>query len=288
MSPVQSWKDMTSGIDTPIENQESLPGSSGLARDLELLRCLVHPAAQANGGLNVTQLAEATQRESSQVSRVMRALETANLVERNANRNYRIGPALFALAARGADDQLFRLGMTTLETLADRVRESVHLCTLIGTKVRTLATRTPDNFVSRIIGWEEQLVAAQSTSAGRILLGDFTRPQLRSRFADVVFHDAGPRSPVHDIDTLWAEVQRARLTGYAVVDEEFADGWVGASAAVRDHTGRIVAAINVSAEKANWPQGLAEMGRMTVAAATELSRSLGHQEGASAVQLRPV
>jgi DNA-binding IclR family transcriptional regulator len=279
---------MTSGIDTAAATNDSLPGSSGLGRDLELLRCLAHPAAQANGGLNVTQLAEATNRESSQVSRVMRALESANLVERDASRNYRIGPALFALAARSAEDQLYRLGMITLETLADRVRESVHLCTLIGTKVRTLATRAPDNFVSRVIGWEEQLVAAQSTSAGRILLGDFTRSQLKSRFADVVFHDAGPRSPVHDIDTLWAEVQRAKVTGYAVVDEEFADGWVGASAAVRDHTGCLVAAINVSALKENWPQGLAEMGRMTATAANELSRSLGHQQEALAVQLRPI
>jgi DNA-binding IclR family transcriptional regulator len=279
---------MTSGIDVAVDGPEPLPGSSGLVRDLELLRCLAHPAAQANGGLNVTQLAEATKRESSQVSRVMRALEAANLVERDANRNYRVGPAVFALASRSASDQLYRLGMITLETLADRVQESVHLCTLVGTKVRTLATRTPDNFISRIIGWEEQLVAAQSTSAGRILLGDFTRPQLRSRFAEVVFHDAGLRSPVHDIDTLWAEVQRAKVSGYAVVEEEFADAWVGASAAVRDHTGRIVAAINVSAQQASWPQGLAEMGRMTVAAAAELSRSLGHQQSTSAVQLRPV
>jgi DNA-binding IclR family transcriptional regulator len=279
---------MTSGEPTAVDAPDAVPGSSGLARDLELLRCLAHPAAQANGGLNVTQLAEATNRESSQVSRVMRALETANLVERDANRNYRIGPALFALAARSADNQLYRLGMITLETLTNRVQESVHLCTLIGTKVRTLATRTPDNFVSRVIGWEEQLVPAQSTSAGRVLLGDFTRPQLKSRFADVVFHDAGPRSPVHDIDSLWTEVQRAKVTGYAIVDEEFADDWVGASAAVRDHTGRIVAAINASAQKHHWPQGLAEMGRMTAAAATELSRSLGHLQAASAVQLRPV
>src|SRR5438045_4072753 len=111
MWPVQSWEDMTTGADQERVGEPSA-GSSGLARDIELLRCLTHPAALANGGLNVTQLAEATKRESSQVSRVMRALENANLVERDANRNYRIGPAIFALATRTSDDFLYRFGMT--------------------------------------------------------------------------------------------------------------------------------------------------------------------------------
>ncbi|MBI5088293.1 MAG: MarR family transcriptional regulator [Actinobacteria bacterium] len=285
---MQSWQDMTKGIDHPGDGHETPGGSSGLARDLDLLRALSHPAAQANGGLNVTQLAEATKRESSQVSRAMRALETANLVERDANRNYRIGPAVFALAARCADNSLYRLGVITIETLANRVNEAVHLCTLVGTNVRTLATRTPDNFVSRVIGWEEHLVPAQTTSAGRVLLGDFTRVQVESRFADSIFDEPGPRTRVHDIASLWDEVQAARSLGYSVVDEEFADGWVGASAPVRDHTGRIVAAINVAAVKSARPDALAQLAEATLAGANELSRSLGFTPLGPAVHLRPI
>lgn len=283
---MQAWQDMTTNLSKPDKGAEQA-ASSGLARDVELLMCLTTAAARASGGLSVTQLAEATQRETSQVSRVMRSLEAAGLVERDANRSYRIGPAVFALAARSADDHLLRLGMVTLETLADRINEAVHLCVLVGTNVRTLATRTPDNFVSRVIGWEDQLVPAQSTSAGRVLLGDFTRPQLEARFQDVVFHP-GLRAKVFDLESLWAEVQHVKVTGYAVIDEEFADGWVGASAAVRNHTGHIVAAINVAAQKAHWPQGMTEMGRMTLASATELSRSLGYSPADSIVQLRPI
>lgn len=281
---------MTTGIDQRSDANEPAAGVTGLARDVELLRCLVHPAALANGGLNVTQLAEATKRESSQVSRTMRSLENANLVERDTNRNYRIGPAVFALAARSADDYLYRFGVTTIETLANRIKEAVHLCTLVGPNVRTLATRTPDNFVSRVIGWEEHVVPAQSTSAGRVLLGDFTRAQLDSRFVDVIFDEPGPNARVRDTPSLWDEVQRANAIGYSVVDEEFADGWVGASAPVRNHTGRIVAAINIAAQKANWPEpeSLAEMGRLTLAAADELSRSLGFTPLNAAIRLRPV
>ncbi|MFN8021687.1 MAG: IclR family transcriptional regulator C-terminal domain-containing protein [Acidimicrobiales bacterium] len=285
---MQSWQDMTAGIEDEARRQDPAGGASGLARDVELLRCLATPFSLANGGLSVTQLAEATKRESSQVSRVMRALETAKLVERDANRNYRIGPAVFALAAHSADDHLYRHGMTTIETLAGRIHEPVHLCTLVGTNVRTLATSTPDNVVTRVIGWEEQLVPAVSTSAGRILLVDFTRAQVESRFADVTFPSAADGARVVDVASLWDVVAEARQRGCAVVDEEFAQGWVGASAAVRNHTGRVVAAINVAAAKAHWPDGLEPMADAVVDAANELSRSLGYTPSRTATHLRPV
>ncbi|MEI6231372.1 MAG: IclR family transcriptional regulator C-terminal domain-containing protein [Actinomycetes bacterium] len=41
----------------------------------------------------------------------------------------------------------------------------------------------------------------------------------------------------------------ARDKGYATADEEFGLGLMGVSAPVRDHTGRIVAAINVNATR---------------------------------------
>lgn len=285
---MQSWQDMTAGIEDDERRQDGASAASGLARDVELLRCLVTPFALANGGLSVTQLAEATKRESSQVSRVMRTMETAKLVERDANRNYRIGPAVYALAAHSADDRLYRHGMTTIETLAGRIQEAVHLCTLVGTNVRTLATSTPDNVVTRVIGWEEQLVPAVSTSAGWILLVDFTKAQIESRFATATFppSDAGVR--VVDAATLWEVVSEARTRGCAIVDEEFAQGWVGASAAVRNHTGRVVAAINVAASKQHWPDGPGPMVDAVVAAADELSRSLGYTPARTATHLRPV
>lgn len=285
---MQSWQDMTTAASEPVNDpSEQSNGASGLSRDVELLRCLATPAALANGGMSVTRLAEATRRDSSQVSRVMRALENVNLVERDSKRNYRIGSALFALAAHAADDHLFRIGTTTVETLAMRIHEPVHLCTLVGTMVRTLATRTPQDLVQRPIDWQEHLVPAHTTSAGRVLLGDFTRIQLEARFANVTFEQT-TKSRVVDVATLWSEVQRAHDLGYALVDEEFAGGWVGASAPVRDYTGRIVAAINVAAEKDNWPQGIDEIGRMALAAANELSSSLGHLRSSAVRHLRPI
>ncbi len=52
-----------------------------------------------------------------------------------------------------------------------------------------------------------------------------------------------------DIDTIGTAILMARDKGYATADEEFGLGLMGVSAPVRDHTGRIVAAINVNATR---------------------------------------
>ncbi len=57
------------------------------------------------------------------------------------------------------------------------------------------------------------------------------------------------RQVVSDLESLRAELARIRANGYALLDEELELGVVGASAPVRDFTGRIVAALNVSAPK---------------------------------------
>src|ERR671937_1288542 len=58
-------------------------GSSGLRRDLELLWGLASDDARSRGGLGVVRLADLVQRDKSQVSRALRALEEVGLVERH-------------------------------------------------------------------------------------------------------------------------------------------------------------------------------------------------------------
>jgi IclR family KDG regulon transcriptional repressor len=58
----------------------------------------------------------------------------------------------------------------------------------------------------------------------------------------------GPLAP-GDAETLHRRIRAARERGYALVDEEFEPGLVGGAAPVRDFSGRIIAAVNVSGPK---------------------------------------
>ena len=73
----------------------------GLGRDVALLEALASDEAGRTDGLGVAAVARLTGREKSQVSRALRALADAGLVERDEDTLvYRLGWRLFSLAAR--------------------------------------------------------------------------------------------------------------------------------------------------------------------------------------------
>lgn len=82
---------------------------------------------------------------------------------------------------------------------------------------------------------------------------------------------------VRDLDSLRAELALIRERGYAISDEELEVGVVAASAPVTDFTGRIVAAVNVSAPKARMPAELETIGKFVAKATEPLSAHLGSQ-----------
>jgi IclR family transcriptional regulator, KDG regulon repressor len=76
-------------------------------------------------------VAQIVNREKSQVSRALRALEECGLVERDPlSREYRLGWQVFSLAARVADRRLLQEAQPVLRSLATELGETVHLCRL--------------------------------------------------------------------------------------------------------------------------------------------------------------
>ena len=257
----------------PLISERS--GSSGLRRDLELLQALSSEEARQRGGLGVVRLAEMLQREKSQVSRALRALEKVGLVERDpATREYRLGWQLFALAARVGDTRLLQVAPPLMRGLVDRLNESVHLCVLQANQVLTVLTEAPQH-AFRASGWVGRAFPAYCSSSGRALLFDFTFEELARRFLHVTFEPYGPVQLVHNVAELYEQVQIARNAGYAAVCEEFEHELVGVSAPVRDFRGRLVAALNVSAPKYRMGDSIDAAGREAVITANQISYAMG-------------
>lgn len=240
----------------------------GLVRDLDLLEALASPEAQRAGGLGVVRLAQLTGREKSQVSRALKALAGAGVVERDPDTlGYRLGWRLFSLVARTVEDRLVRAAEPVMRELAAELEETNHLCVLREQEVLTLLSVSGHSF--RVPGWEGRGVPAHCTSAGRVLLLDASPDDLYVRFAG---HPL-PEAPA--LPELWAKIQRARRDGYARVREEFEAGLAGVSAPIRDFRGRVVAALNVSAPAGRLGARLDAAGRVTAEAAARVSAHLG-------------
>ncbi len=250
------------------------PAGGPLARDFALLERIADAEAIGEAGIGVSALADLARRDKSQVSRALARLAKAGLVERNAaSRRYRLGPKVFALAARAADGRLLVAAAEPMRALARELGETVHLVALAGAEIVTLRTESPHGY--RATGWVGRRVPAHHTSAGRVLLGDATAAEIERRFATASFSRSGPRARIHDLAGLVDAVAAARAAGYAIVDEEFEAGVAGVSAPIRDFRGAVVAALNVSAPAERLRPHLVTAGERTRATAGVISGELG-------------
>lgn len=225
------------------------------------------------GGAGVSQLAALTGQDKSQVSRTLRTLAEAGLVDRDPQTLlYRIGWQMFALGTRGGDQQLITRAAPLLASIVARTGERAHLSVLRGSGVLTVLTESPAHSLQSV-SWVGRIVPCHTTSSGRALLLDHDRDQLRTLLGTGPLARYGPNCPA-DVDDLFARITLARARGVVLVDEEFEVGLVAVSAPVRNATGRIVAAVNISGPKFRLADRLDEACVTVITAAAELSQQL--------------
>ena len=247
---------------------------TNLRRELAILTVLGGDEAVEDGGLGVVRIADLIGREKSQVSRTLRTLAESGFVDRDtATLRYRLGWRFFALAARAGEQRLLTVAPALLERLVENLGETAHLSVLQGTEVLTVLSESPPHAV-KADGWAGRTVPIYCTSSGRALLFDHDREAVSRLLSGVEFRELRPGT-VRDVEELRESISLARERGYALVDEEFEFGLVGAAAPVRDFRGRLVAALNISAPKFRLGRRLEAAGREVKKAADELSALLG-------------
>lgn len=254
-----------------------MPASaSSLAKGLALLTLLGSDEALEHGGLSVMRISVLSGREKSQVSRVLRVLAECGFVERDPDTlRYSLSWELFALAARAGDRRLLSAAPPLLAELVAELGETAHLAVLQQGEVLTLISQQPAHAV-RAVGWTGRRVPASCTSAGRALLLDDDLAGLEALLGDGPLSAPGPKAPA-TVAELHERIVASRVRGWVVVDEEFEAGLVAVGAPVRGPSGRIVAAINVSAPSFRFADRLDDAGPAVKAAADRLSARLGAQ-----------
>lgn len=250
------------------------PNSAGLRRDLDILDVLASEECRRRGGLGVVRIAERLGRENSQVSRALRALAAAGMVERDPHTlDYRLGWRLYSYAARTYEALLVHVAAPFVRRLVATLHETGHLCVHRGNRVLTLWTEHAPGVLSAPT-WNGVSVPVVSSSAGRVLLSDWDTATLRGWFSDADLAAAGPHPQIVTVDGLITELARIRQRGYGVVRNEFEVGMISCSAPVRDHGGRVVAAVSVSAPTARLGAVLDKAGRLTARCAADISAAL--------------
>jgi IclR family pca regulon transcriptional regulator len=211
-----------------------------LARGLAVLASL----GAAVGGLTLSEIATATGLPRATARRSLLSLEQLGYVETDGRR-FRPLPRILELGYA----HLSELGFTQivqphLERLVERVRESASATVLDGDDIRYVA-RVPTYRIMSVDITVGTRFPAYATSMGRVLLTGLDETERRDRLGRA---DLRPltRRTVTDADALARILRETATNGYALVDEELDEGLRSLAVPVRDVTGAVVAAVNLS------------------------------------------
>jgi IclR family KDG regulon transcriptional repressor len=232
--------------------------------------------------IGVAELGRRLSLHKNNVFRLLATLEEAGYIEQNpATGRYRLGLAALQLGhAFSRSRPLLVRGPAYLEELATATEESAHLAVLDGFEVVHLAGVAPSRLVASAVRVGRRL-PVHCTALGKVLLGCAPDAEREAFDKEVVARrglEARTRRSIQDPVKFFEHVRTVAGQGFGLDLEECEEGLTCAAAPVHDVTGRVVAAISVSAPSCRADEhGLLERILPRVSAAAErLSRELGH------------
>jgi DNA-binding IclR family transcriptional regulator len=171
---------------------------------------------------------------------------------------------------------LVREAQDVARDVAAACDEAVHVAVLDGASVIYLV-KVDSSHPVRMVSAVGRRLPAHCTAVGKMLLSSLDPTDLDALLLAGDLPGMTPES-ITEPDRLRAELDRVRAQDVAVDDGESDSAVRCVGAPVRDHTGRTIAAMSVSAPVIRWtPAAHAEWTRLVRAGAAALSTRLGYR-----------
>jgi IclR family acetate operon transcriptional repressor len=244
-------------------------GTQAIDRAAELLVRLI----ESDQAWSTGDLADNTRLPKSTASRLLRALERHELVQRDPQSGaLRPGSVLVQYARRGAGNlDLVALARPTLERLAEESSETVNLAVPSGGGVETVA-QVDSGYILGTTNWVGRQLVLHASALGKIFLA----AGVASPAATL---EAPTPATIVDPEVLQRELAAVRQRGYATSVEELEPGLLAVAAGVRERSGSVIAALAISGPSIRLHQrNLDRLGTLLVVEADALSARLGYRQ----------
>lgn len=223
------------------------------------------------GGANLKEMAEGLGRTTGEIYRVAMALERRFYIYKDVETDrFTLSMKLFELSHRYPPSaRLIGAALPVMEQLAQDVEQSCHLGVIDGERLLVLASvDSPLSMHYRVkLGASFPLL---ETSSG-VLIVAFSRPEVR----ETLLQDLKPENRRE----LEARIERIHQTDVEVRPSDVIDGVINVTAAVRDYSGRVLAALTIPhLKRKNARVTDKDVLRRASDAATEISNALGYQK----------
>ena len=243
-----------------------------LARGLSVIEAM----GASTGPMTLSQAAVATGLSRAAARRLLLTLGELGYVAASG-RNFSLTPRVLGLGySYLASLPLTQVVQPPMERLVDEVHESCSVSVLDGHEIVYVA-RVPTKRIVTVNLSVGARLPAYVTSMGRVLLAALEPCDLDAYFGRVepVQHTGRTVVGQAELRRILAQVARQ---GWAMVDQEFTEGVRSMAVPLRDRSGRVVAAMNVSsATRVGRAQFQKDVLPPLMAAAAEIEAALRHR-----------
>lgn len=183
--------------------------------------------------------------------------------------------------------KLLKLGMTVSDRLDLKRVAAPHLKKVwnISEETTYLNIRVGDERLSidclngkrsvRVVAYAGHSSPLHVAASGKAILAFLDEHEIEDYIRRAKLVKIAPGTII-DVDLLKENLAKTREQGYATSFEERLTGAIGASAPIRDITGKVMASISITAPSSRTPEEFALYIRLVVDAANEISKKLGY------------
>jgi IclR family KDG regulon transcriptional repressor len=212
----------------------------------------------------------------STAHRLLATLTDQSLLEQDPQTGrYRLGLAIFDLAAAAQSTDLHEAVAGPMTELRNRTGETVHVAVLDGRDVVYVERLDSPNTL-RLFLEVGRRNSAHSTGCGKAMLASLRPEQLDRLLSGWVLEQKTPHT-ITDVTKLRAELGETRRRGYSVNRRESEVGVISVGAPIRDVTGRTVAAISVAGPAERLEPHEFAVAQVTMEVAAAVSRRMGYR-----------
>ncbi len=224
-----------------VDRPAQVPGAQSITRTLTVLELFTPQRTE----MTVAEVAKAAKLPKATAHRLLAVLREHGYMRQETNGGaYSLGPRITALAAAYAASQsIARAALPHMHALRDRLNESVGLYVRFNEHSRVLIERVESSHPMQVVMPRGVPMPLGIGAGGKVLASD-----------DVA----------------------ARRIGVIVTKEERVPNACGIAAAIFDHRGHVVAALDIAGPLDRFPaSNIARYKRDVLAAAAAISRDLG-------------
>ena len=219
-----------------------------LARGLEVLQAFTVERPQAT----TTQIAAVAGISRAAARRILLTLRELGYVEEVAAHYWRLTPKVLRLGfAFFSSQSIWSVIAGDVRALAQEVNEPCAVAVLDGADILYVIRDSTRRIISTHVSPGERL-PAYAASLGKVLLAALPEAELE-RYFEIAALERRTKKSITSKQALRRALARVRTDGYAIADEEMEDGLLSIAVPIRNSSGEVIAAINLSSHTSRMP-----------------------------------